>query len=82
MRYETRVVPSDAPDAYDFQCACSFTSSGWPTKRLALTRGIEHAVEHDTGEPARELVEFRAEAGLNGPTVELVRFDDTEAVRA
>lgn len=80
MRYETRIVPVGDGDArtYDFECACGFTSTGWPQKKLALARGIEHATEHKTGEPARELVEFRAEHNLNGPAVDLVRFDDVK----
>lgn len=83
MRYQTRVVatpdrPAGAAETFDFECACGFISVGWSTRTLALTRGSEHAEEHETGEPARELVEFRAEHGLNGPLVTLVTFPDAE----
>lgn len=74
MKYETRVVA--AGDAYDFECACGFTSTGWAQKKQATARGAEHTAEHETGEPMRELVEFRQELGLNGEPVELVRFAD------
>jgi hypothetical protein len=79
VRYETRVVAGAVEGTSDFECACGFTSREWPTKKLALKRGMEHAAEHETGEPARELVEFRTEHGLNGPLVELVKFKDAEA---
>lgn len=75
-RYETRIIKTQ--DGADFQCACGFDSSGWPSEELAQARGLEHVAEHETGEPARELVEFRAEHGLNGETVEFIGFD-TEA---
>lgn len=71
--YKTRVVKAD--DAYDGQCACGFTSSGWGLKKHAQARIDEHAAEHDSGEPMRELQDFRAEFGLN-PADVVVGFDD------
>lgn len=76
LRYETRITPSADGSRYDFACACGFSSTGWPLKKLALERGIEHSAEHASGEPARELVEFRAEHGLNGPKVNTIKFGD------
>lgn len=77
MKYATRVVLAGVEARlYNFECACGFTSTGWPQKKLATARGTQHTTEHDTGEPAPELVEFRAEHNLNGPTVTLIGFDD------
>lgn len=79
--YRTRVVPRDGDGtrSYDGQCACGFTSTGWPQKKIAASRIDEHTAEHESGEPMRELVEFRAEVGLNGPVVDVVDFADEGA---
>lgn len=45
----------------------SFTSSGWPTKKIAEARGAQHQAEHEDStnqSPMPELDEFRAEHGL------------------
>lgn len=78
MRYRTRVVPVDGDDgrSYDGQCACGFVTAGWPQKKLAQARLDEHTAEHATGEPARELVDFRDEHGLNGPVIDVVDFPE------
>lgn len=79
MEYATRVVQVDGggedPRSFDAECACGFTSGGWPDAVLAADRLAQHTTEHDTGEPAPELVEFRDERGLNGPVIERVGFD-------
>ncbi|MCU1590649.1 MAG: hypothetical protein JWP11_1905 [Frankiales bacterium] len=79
MRYQTRVVSTgDDPAIHTFECACGFTSEGWPLKKHAVARGAEHSAEHDSGEPARELVDFREDQGvINGPKVDVIGFDDT-----
>lgn len=78
MSFATRVVPvdGDGTRTYDFQCACGFTSSGWVSERLAVTRGVEHVAEHDSGEPAPELGQFREAHSLTAPAV--VGFDDED----
>lgn len=73
--YKTRVVK--AGDTYDAQCECGFTSSAWAVKKHAQARIDEHQAEHETGEPVRELYDFRAEFGLN-PDVDVVDFNDSE----
>jgi hypothetical protein len=87
MTYKTRIRPrdTDAGRVYDGQCAClvpttggPWETTGWPQRKLAAARLAEHTTEHETGEPARELVAFRDEAGLNGPTVDVVGFADEE----
>lgn len=45
----------------------SFTSSGWPTKKIAEARGAQHEAEHDdpTNQTRmQELEEFRQAHGL------------------
>lgn len=78
MGYKTRVVSRDTDDGrvYDGQCAClvpttgaPWVTAGWEQKKLAAARLAEHTAEHESGEPARELVDFREEHGLNGPAV-------------
>lgn len=76
VKYRTRVVKDDDPGTYDAECACGFTSAGWPQRKLAAARVDEHAAEHETGEPMRELVDFRDEAGLNGPAVDVIDFTE------
>lgn len=64
-------------DSWTFQCPgfddspCGdpntgqpFVSSGWPTKKVAEARGLQHIDEHEGGDPMPELAEFRAEHGL------------------
>lgn len=76
--YRTRVVPRDTDDgkAYDGQCACGFTTRGWPQRKLGKARIDEHTAEHETGEAAPELVDFRAAHGLNGPVGDVVDFTE------
>lgn len=79
MSFATRVVPSGVGvdvSVYTFECACGFTSSGWVSERLAVARGVEHVAEHDSGEPAPELAEFRAAHSLTAPAA--VGFDDED----
>lgn len=38
-----------------------FTSSGWPSKAVALARGEQHEAEHEGGTPMPSLDVFRAE---------------------
>jgi len=42
-----------------------FTSSGWPTKALALSRGEQHEAEHEKGTPMPSLAEFRRANGVS-----------------
>ena len=74
--YRTRVVKND--DVYDAQCACGFSSTGWALKKYADARIAEHTAEHESGEPMRELHDFRAEFGLNPDSDNVVGFDDSE----
>jgi hypothetical protein len=71
--YRTRVVKTD-DGAYDAQCACGFTSSGWELKKNAQARIDQHDLEHQSGLPMPELHDFRAERGLNPPEVGVVDF--------
>lgn len=71
--FKTRVV--NAGDSYDGQCACGFASNGWAVKKHAQARIAEHAAEHESGEPMRELRDFEVELGLH-PAIE-VGFDDS-----
>jgi hypothetical protein len=42
----------------DYTCkGCGFTSTGWPTKKAADSRGKQHQTEHETGDPMPELAE-------------------------
>ena len=66
--YKTRVVKDG--DAYHGECACGFTSSGWALKKHAQARIDEHTAEHESGEPMRELQDFRVEVGLTSPVVD------------
>lgn len=60
------ILPDPERDGqYAFVCPdCEFTSSGWDTKAGATARGDEHFTEHDTGEPAPELMD----SGARGAT--------------
>lgn len=42
-----------------------FRTTGWPTKKSATERILQHRVEHETGEVMQPLEEFRAERGLS-----------------
>ena len=85
VTYES-AVRKDEDDTYYGVCACKFLTIGWPTKKLAQARLDEHNAEHASAQPdengnanpqpMRELVEFRAEHGLNGEPVTLVRLED------
>lgn len=69
-------VTQETDDSWSFQCPgvegspCGesggrpFHSSGWPTKKVASARGVQHFDEHTSGEAAPSLDEFRAEHGL------------------
>lgn len=41
-----------------------FTSTGWPTAKIAQARGVQHIAEHVDGTPTQNLDEFRAEHGV------------------
>jgi hypothetical protein len=56
---------------YDFKCeevtefgSCGFESTGWKSESLRDARGEEHLEEHETGEPMREIHEFREAFGV------------------
>ena len=75
---QTRAVK--VGDTWAGQCAnpCGFKTVGWPTKKLAEARIAEHATEHDTGEPMRELQDFRTDHGVGVDTAGRAVFDDLE----
>jgi len=51
---------------WDYACPqCPFTSTGWPSKKVAAARGGQHADEHLGGIAMSSLDEFRTEQGLN-----------------
>lgn len=58
--------PSDGP---------TFSSSGWPTKKLAMARGAQHFEDHK-GTPMPELAEFRKEHGLVVDDDGMVKVED------
>lgn len=47
----------------DPNTGATFTSAGWPTKKVAEARGVQHIADHQ-GTPMPELGAFRAEHGL------------------
>jgi hypothetical protein len=59
-------VPVDKSDGgHDYACPmCEFTSTGWPSKTHATSRGKQHENEHATGELMQPLHEFRDERGI------------------
>ncbi len=63
---ETRTVRQG--NTWAGQCAapCGWSSTGWPTRKLAAARLADHEAEHKTGKPARELTDFRGKY-VNGP---------------
>jgi hypothetical protein len=61
---------TEGPGGWDFTCpapdgVCTFTSTGWPTKKLADARGRQHLDEHETGQVMPELHDFRIANGVN-----------------
>lgn len=42
----------------------SFTSSDWPTSKIAEARGIQHLAEHVNQVPMQDLEEFKVEHGV------------------
>ena len=69
-------VKGNKDDGYDFVCpvndgscgdvstGASFTSTGWPERKYAEARGLEHFKEHKGEGAASSLDEFRAKHGL------------------
>lgn len=65
-------VTENDEGTFDFECpktdgSCGpgvfgrgFTSTEWPTREQAETRGEQHLGEHETQEPMPELMEFRS----------------------
>lgn len=59
-------VSGNKDDGYVFTCPVDdgqcqgFTSSGWPTKSAAETRGAEHLAEHESGKAMPELQDSKA----------------------
>ena len=50
---------------WDFACQqCPFTSTGWPSKKVASARASQHFDEHLGGIAMASLDEFRTEQGL------------------
>lgn len=66
---------TQGPDGWDFTCPAAsgcgvpggapFTSTGWPTKKIAQARAGQHLDEHIGQGVMPSLDEFRAEHGLN-----------------
>ncbi|HET7399726.1 MAG TPA: hypothetical protein VFJ94_14510 [Intrasporangium sp.] len=74
-----QAVTQDEDGTYGFRCpvndgSCGgvddkgtvvpFTSTGWPTKRLAQARGQQHVDDHKGIAPTPSLADFRVEHGL------------------
>jgi len=67
-----------APGKHDFVCEvprCGFVSLAWDTKENASSRGVQHQLEHDTGEAMPELKDFEAMVGFE-------RTEETAALAA
>lgn len=70
------VSSPDGGNTYDFRCpgiagspcgepgGTPFTSTGWPTKKVATARGQEHFDEHKGLAVTSSLEDFRAKHGL------------------
>lgn len=62
---------TEGPDGWDFacpltdgSCGAGFTSTGWPTKKIAVARGRGHMDEHQGKSAGQSLEDFRAEHGV------------------
>lgn len=56
-----------APATFDYCCpvpGCRWQSKAWPEEHMAVERGMQHALEHETGVPAPELLEFEQQVGF------------------
>lgn len=84
-------VSKNEAGTWDFQCPgpvddpCGtvreggpgFRSSGWPTKKVALSRGEQHFAEHKGEGPAMDMHEFMALHSLQvTPAGDVVRVED------
>lgn len=91
MEYQTAVRSRDTDDGkvYDAYCACAtlpvgsgnppWSSTGWTQKKNAASRLAEHTAEHESGEPMRELHDFREERGLNGPVLDTIPLPTSDS---
>lgn len=76
MNLTESISSPDNGETWDFQCpntdkSCGdpdtgigFTSTGWPSPKLAKARGKQHFFEHTDFVKSQELDDFRAEHGL------------------
>lgn len=60
---------SSSGTEWDFACSgqvpfCAFTSTGWPTRKVAEARGAEHFAEHNGDGLMSDLGKFREAHGL------------------
>jgi hypothetical protein len=79
---KAEAVTKDAEGLWDVRCpvtdgSCGpFTSTGWPTKKIAQARYEQHLDDHRGVAPAQTLEEFRAAHGLAVDAAGVVRVSD------